>query len=151
MKFIAYQEQDFAHIAKHILQTISDLCLGNTLNINNTYIDLEGNLGAGKTTLVRYILQELGFHGRVKSPTYNFLESYDIQGFHNYSNLQHFDLYRFTHEQMWLENGFDEYLNSNNLVFIEWSNLASNLLPKPIIKVQIIIDENDNRVITCNT
>ena len=157
LELIARQEQDFANIAQKLLSHLKLICTNyNNNNCNASYIELQGDLGAGKTTLVRYILRELGYTGKVKSPTYNFLESYDIEKILNYSSVQHFDLYRFTDDNMWLEHGFDEYLNQNNLVFIEWASLAYNCLPKPMLKVNIAfgtnittnIDDTSSRIVS---
>ena len=146
MKFIIKHEEEFAQAAKNLLEHINLLYKTNNIK-NSSFIELSGDLGAGKTTFIRYVLRELGFNGKVKSPTYNFLESYDINNFLDYLTLQHFDLYRFTQPELWLEYGFDEYLNNKNLVFIEWTSLASKCLPKPFIKITIDIDENNHRII----
>ena len=144
MELFAKEEKDFANIAQKLISNIKLIYANRSNSAFRSYIELQGDLGAGKTTLVRYILRELGFNGKVKSPTYNFLESYDIEKFLNYSHIQHFDLYRFTDDNMWFEHGFDEYLNSDNLVFIEWASLAYTCLPQPFIKVRINFDENNN-------
>ncbi len=86
---------------------------------------LHGDLGAGKTTLVRGILRGLGFDGRVKSPTYTLLETYDAGGF----ALRHFDLYRMNDADEWEAAGFRDELNGENIFLIEWPNQALGLLP----------------------
>ena len=94
-------------------------------------IFLTGELGAGKTTLVRGMLRRLGFEGRVKSPTYTLVESYSISSLH----LYHFDLYRFKHEQEWLDAGFDEIFNGQNICIVEWPERAVNFLPQADIEI----------------
>jgi tRNA threonylcarbamoyladenosine biosynthesis protein TsaE len=88
-------------------------------------IYLNGNLGAGKTTLVRGILQGLGYRHIVKSPTYNLVEIYKISRLY----LYHFDFYRFNDYSEWEEAGFREYFNSDSICIVEWPDKAGNLLP----------------------
>ena len=88
-------------------------------------IFLNGNLGAGKTTLARGILRGLGHEGKVKSPTYNLVELYKISRLYFY----HFDFYRFTDPIEWEEAGFREYFNENSICLVEWPEKAEKLLP----------------------
>ena len=92
---------------------------------------LEGDLGAGKTTLTRGILRELGFAGRVKSPTYTLVELYELSRF----NLYHFDLYRFTDPDEWEDAGFREYFNAASVCLVEWPEKAGDRLPQPDVQV----------------
>ena len=94
---------------------------------------LHGDLGAGKTTFVRGILQGLGYTGKVKSPTYTLVEPYVISSY----NIYHFDLYRFNDEEEWEAAGFREYFNDNSLCFVEWPEKAGNLLPEPDFDIKI--------------
>lgn len=88
-------------------------------------IYLDGNLGAGKTTFVRSVLQTLGYEGRVKSPTYTLVERYEAGGF----QLRHFDLYRFRDEEEWETAGFRDEFDGHNICMVEWPELAGQLLP----------------------
>lgn len=88
-------------------------------------IYLRGDLGAGKTTLVRAVLNALGYQGRVKSPTYTLLEQYEVAGF----NLRHFDLYRFRDASEWETAGFDDEFDGQNICLVEWPEQAAGLLP----------------------
>jgi tRNA threonylcarbamoyladenosine biosynthesis protein TsaE len=108
----------------------------NTLNAELT-VYLHGDLGAGKTTLVRGLLQELGHHGKVKSPTYTLVEPYDVEI--NQSNVQvyHFDLYRFIDEEEWEAAGFRDYFNPHAICLIEWPEKAGNIIPQADIDVYI--------------
>lgn len=85
---------------------------------------LEGDLGAGKTTLVRGLLRGLGYEGVVKSPTYTLVESYPFADF----TIQHFDLYRFQTPDEWLDAGLDELLGADNVAFIEWPQQAAGFV-----------------------
>ncbi len=88
-------------------------------------IYLVGDLGAGKTTLVRALLNTLGYSGRVKSPTYTLLEHYEIGGLH----LRHFDLYRFNSSDEWEQAGFRDEFDQRNICLIEWPEKAQDLIP----------------------
>jgi tRNA threonylcarbamoyladenosine biosynthesis protein TsaE len=95
-------------------------------------IYLHGNLGAGKTTLVRGVLNALGYRGRVKSPTYTLVEPYRIAGL----DLRHFDLYRLHDEDEWEAAGFRDEFDGHNIFFIEWPEHALGLIPQ----ADVIID-----------
>lgn len=97
-----------------------------------------GDLGAGKTTLTRGLLRELGFGGRVKSPTYTLVELYPFSSF----NLYHFDLYRFVDPDEWAEAGFREYFSDTSLCLVEWPEKGGDLLPSPDIRIHLEIPES---------
>jgi tRNA threonylcarbamoyladenosine biosynthesis protein TsaE len=88
-------------------------------------IYLEGDLGAGKTTLVRAALRELGYCGSVKSPTYTLVEVYEVSRLH----LHHFDFYRFRDPREWTDAGFRETFDGRNVILVEWPQRAGDLLP----------------------
>ena len=90
-------------------------------------VHLHGELGAGKTTLVRGLLRGLGHPGRVKSPSYALVEPYALSKL----NLYHFDFYRFKDQSEWLSSGFREHFNPESLCVVEWPERAGELLPPP--------------------
>src|SRR5687768_5711281 len=90
-------------------------------------IFLRGDLGAGKTTLVRGVLRGLGYSGRVKSPTYTLVELYAVSRL----DLHHFDFYRFHDPKEWIDAGFRETFNGQSVSLIEWPEKAGGLLPAP--------------------
>ena len=94
---------------------------------------LSGELGAGKTALVRALLRSLNVAGPIKSPTYTLVEPYVISNIYFY----HFDFYRFVDPEEWLEAGFDEYFNRHAVVFIEWPERAGDLLPAPDLHIRL--------------
>ncbi len=104
---------------------------------------LVGNLGAGKTTLVRGILRGLGHSGAVKSPTYNIVEPYSI----NEQSVFHFDLYRLMDVEELEYMGIRDYLNDDSICFIEWPEKGDGLLPKPDIQIEIKINGSERELL----
>ena len=100
---------------------------------NGRVLHLRGELGAGKTTVVRGLLRTLGYPGRVKSPTYTLVEPYgDLR-----LNLYHFDFYRFKDRSEWLSSGFREYFNAESLCVVEWPERAGNLIASPDLDIHL--------------
>ena len=110
----------------------------------NACITLDGELGVGKTTFVRHLLQALGVTGRVKSPTYAVVEPYEVSA----GSIWHFDFYRFTDPQEWEDAGFRDIFASLGLKLCEWPTHAQGMLPMPDIAMHISVDNEDQRLIT---
>ena len=96
-------------------------------------IFLEGDLGTGKTTLVRALIRALGHQGPVKSPTYSLVEVYVISSLY----LYHFDFYRFESPEEFLDAGFDEYFNENAVCLVEWPERAQGCVPSPDLRLRL--------------
>lgn len=105
---------------------------------------LEGDLGAGKTTLVRGLLRALGHAGRVRSPTYTLAETYSLPAF----ELYHYDLYRMHDPREWLDAGFRDAADGQAVSLIEWPEKAAGWLPQPDVIIRLTIAD-DAREIEC--
>ena len=106
-------------------------------------ITLSGDLGAGKTTLVRGVLRGLGFEGRVKSPSYGLVETYELDGL----TVHHLDLYRLGDSVELDFLGLEDLLGEGNVVLVEWPERAAGRLPRPDRRVAIDIDGSLRRVV----
>src|SRR5919197_4612929 len=96
-------------------------------------LHLRGELGTGKTTLVRGLLRALGLQGRVKSPSYTLVEAYSISSL----NLYHFDFYRFKDRSEWLSSGFREYFGQDSACVVEWPERSGDALAPPDVEVML--------------
>jgi tRNA threonylcarbamoyladenosine biosynthesis protein TsaE len=96
-------------------------------------VALEGELGAGKTTLVRGCLQALGWTGPVKSPTYMLVEDYPLSSIYFY----HFDFYRFADPSEWETAGLADCFRDDAVCVIEWPERVAGLLPRPDLELRL--------------
>jgi tRNA threonylcarbamoyladenosine biosynthesis protein TsaE len=118
-------------------------------DLSNAIVELRGDLGAGKTTFTRYLLQALGVTGRIKSPTYAIVETYsgsqDGYGLAGSSlDISHFDFYRFNDPEEWEEAGLRDIFAERGLKIVEWADKAHPLLPAPdfVISIEMLADES---------
>lgn len=106
---------------------------------DNRIFAFYGGMGVGKTTFIKAVCEELGVEDVVNSPTFAIVNEY-LDGGGN--PVYHFDFYRIKSEREVFDIGFDEYLDSGNLCFIEWPELVEKFLPDETIRV-CISEEND--------
>ncbi len=108
-------------------------------NSNNfcTFL-LYGNLGTGKTTLVRYILKDLGWNKSVKSPTFSIVEEYTLMD----KDIFHADLYRLENLNDFEMLGLEINYSKPGVIFVEWPDIISKELQGKVISIRIIMDKN---------
>jgi tRNA threonylcarbamoyladenosine biosynthesis protein TsaE len=109
--------------------------------IGNAFIELHGDLGAGKTTFVRHLLRALGVQGRIKSPTYTVAEPHEAPGL----TAWHFDFYRFNDPREWEDAGFRDIFAGPGLKLAEWPEKAAGLLPPADLVLRIEAQADDTR------
>jgi tRNA threonylcarbamoyladenosine biosynthesis protein TsaE len=109
----------------------------------DTVVSFEGELGAGKTAIVRAALRARGVVGAIKSPTYAIVESYEIS---TALTVHHMDFYRLEHPLAWQEAGLAECFGNESVVLIEWPSKAYGL-PLADINVHLTIELDGTRVL----
>ena len=103
-----------------------------------------GEMGSGKTTLIREVVQALGINAAVTSPTFSIVNVY---GTKSEATIFHFDFYRIKNETEALDIGFEECLTSGNVCLIEWPEKVSGLLPDRVFEVEIKFHSSETREI----
>ncbi|MBE5314590.1 MAG: tRNA (adenosine(37)-N6)-threonylcarbamoyltransferase complex ATPase subunit type 1 TsaE [Xanthomonadales bacterium] len=98
-------------------------------------VHLQGDLGAGKTTLARALLRALGVEGAIKSPTYTLIERYPVEG----GEVAHLDLYRIADPEELSFLGLDELADSARLWLVEWAERGAAFLPSPDLRIRLAV------------
>ena len=107
----------------------------------NKVIIFNGEVGSGKTTLIRSIVNELGTYDKISSPTFSIVNEYKVLN----GIVYHFDFYRINNHNEALDIGIYEYLNSENWNFIEWADKIQVLLPKNLIMINLSVISHQKR------
>ncbi len=115
----------------------------NSLN-GRTIIALRGEMGAGKTTLIREICDQLGVVDTVTSPTFALVNEYKDR---NCQTIYHFDFYRINRIEEAFDFGYEEYFYSGNLCLVEWPEKIEPLMPEGVMTVMIDVTGDDSRVL----
>ena len=111
---------------------------------NRRVVAFQGKMGAGKTTFIKAVCQALGVTDVINSPTFAIVNEYlDGQG----SPIYHFDFYRIKRQQEVLDIGYEDYIYSGCVCFMEWPELIEDLLPADAVRVTITQQEDGTRVI----
>jgi tRNA threonylcarbamoyladenosine biosynthesis protein TsaE len=128
---LSYSLNEIKIIAEKILQGFP----------NNRIFCFEGQLGAGKTTLIEEICRSLGSSDSLSSPTFSIINEYNS----DFGVLYHMDWYRLKNEQEAIQIGIEDYLFSGNYCFIEWYQNAESLIPRPSVLIQISNEDENQR------
>jgi tRNA threonylcarbamoyladenosine biosynthesis protein TsaE len=136
-----HTEQDTADFARSLARAPA---------LRDAFIELHGDLGAGKTTLVRHLLRALGITGRIKSPTYAVVEPHESP---DGLAIFHFDFYRFTDPQEWEDAGFRDIFAGPGLKLAEWPDNAAGRIPIAdlAIKMEAMTDQSRTVQLRANT
>ena len=123
-------------IAKEIIQSV-----------NSKVLLFYGELGVGKTTLIGEIIKELGSLSDVSSPTFSIVNEYKVKE----GLVFHFDFFRIENEEEVYDIGFEDYLDSDNWIFIEWPEKIQSLLPDHVNEIRLEKEQENSRIIKLKT
>ena len=128
MKRLAIDSEDQLHeVAAALLEALD----------GRTVVALRGEMGAGKTTLVRSVAEQLGASDQVTSPTFALVNQYEgAEG----ERIFHFDFYRIEDEREAFDLGYEEYFYSGDLCFVEWPEKIEGLMPDSVMEVRITVE-----------
>ncbi|MBP5376306.1 MAG: tRNA (adenosine(37)-N6)-threonylcarbamoyltransferase complex ATPase subunit type 1 TsaE [Bacteroidaceae bacterium] len=133
MEILIKDISEIAEAAKKFVAAMGD----------RTVFAFYGKMGAGKTTFIKAVCEELGVKDVINSPTFAIVNEYmDGEG----EPIYHFDFYRIKNQQEVLDIGYEDYVYSGNVCFMEWPELIENLLPDDAVKVTIEEEEDGRRV-----
>jgi len=130
-----YIEEELQEVARKLLSNFKDIPIWL----------LMGDMGVGKTTLIKKICHEAKVIDEMSSPTFSIVNEYQKE---NGESVYHFDLYRLSELEEALDIGIEDYLFSGNLCLIEWPALIEDLLPKNYLKINIKLVGDNARSLT---
>jgi tRNA threonylcarbamoyladenosine biosynthesis protein TsaE len=104
-----------------------------------------GGMGAGKTTIIKAICEELGAIDIISSPTFTLVNEYKTEGG---ETIYHIDFYRIKKQEEVFDFGVEEYLTGDSWCFMEWPGLVEEILPPETVKVSITVDDNEQRILS---
>ena len=135
MSYKIGSEEELVGVAKSLLNDFSD----------KKIILFYGEMGVGKTTLIKVLCKQLGVEEATNSPTFSIVNEYLST---SQKSIYHFDFYRIEKEEEVFDMGYEDYFYSGNFCFIEWPEKIPNLLPEEVVKVSIELDDDYNRLIS---
>ena len=124
---------------KYQLNNLKEISLRVTQNLNHKIILINGEMGAGKTTLIKQILKGFNVVDNISSPTFSIINEYKTKG---QDIIYHMDLYRINRIEELEGIGFFEYLESGNLCFIEWGEIVENIIGEDYNKFNLSVNNN---------
>jgi len=142
---LALERAGDGELTAHLEDEAATLALGAMLAgelHTGLKIYLSGELGAGKTTLVRGVLRALGYRGRVRSPTFTLVELYELSRL----DLYHFDFYRFDDPREWADAGFRDAFSDAAVCLVEWPEKAAGQLPPADLRIRLEHADTGRRV-----
>lgn len=135
MEFTVQTEQELPKIAAQLIDVFGE----------NRVVLFYGEMGAGKTTLIKQLCKVLSVEEETTSPTFSIVNEYLSK---SNQTIYHFDFYRIEEEAEVFDLGYEDYFYGGNYCFIEWPEKIPNLLPEENVKVEIqLLDDNSRRVL----
>lgn len=125
------------------IDEIDDVAKSVINQVNSKILLFYGEMGVGKTTLIKALVKALGGTSEVTSPTFSLVNEYEVEN----DMVYHFDFYRLNEIEEALDIGFDEYLDSGCWVFIEWPSKIDVLLPFEAEKIHLNLNNNGSRAL----
>ncbi|HNW56560.1 MAG TPA: tRNA (adenosine(37)-N6)-threonylcarbamoyltransferase complex ATPase subunit type 1 TsaE [Bacteroidales bacterium] len=135
MEILIKDKKHLLSAAKKLLEYFGD----------NKIIAFYGAMGAGKTTIIKALCELLGAVDIVSSPTFTLVNEYKTS---EGETLYHIDFYRIKKQEEVFDFGIEEYLDGNSYCFMEWPELVEDILPAETLKVRIVVDENEQRILS---
>jgi tRNA threonylcarbamoyladenosine biosynthesis protein TsaE len=132
---ITYELNDLENVANQVIN-----------NLNSKILLFYGQMGVGKTTLIKSILKALGSNDEVTSPTFSIVNEYELKD----DKIYHFDLYRIKDLEEVYNFGIEEYLYSNHWILIEWPEKIEAILTDEVDVIQLNIESENKRNLKLN-
>jgi tRNA threonylcarbamoyladenosine biosynthesis protein TsaE len=124
------------------LENLSEVATELISSAKNKTLLFYGQMGVGKTTLIKEICKQLGVLDTISSPTFSLVNEYETS---KIEKVFHFDFYRIAQEEEALDIGIEEYFDNNDWCLIEWPENIENLLPLDAVEIHLSILEDQNR------